>query len=48
MQSLLKLLQELKVPKIEPKIMIVPIDKSKTQNHSYQLQLHLNIRKNNN
>ncbi|WP_185806783.1 hypothetical protein [Bacillus sp. HMF5848] len=48
MQNLLKLLQELKVPNIEPKIMIVPIDKSNPQEDYYQLQLDLNTRKNNN
>ncbi|MFS0865338.1 hypothetical protein [Fredinandcohnia sp. 179-A 10B2 NHS] len=48
MQNLLKLLQELKVPNIETKIMIVPNDKNKTQEDTYQLQLDIDISKNSN
>jgi hypothetical protein len=43
MQNLLRLLQELKVPAIEPVIMVEPIDKDSVEEQelSYQLQLNL-------
>lgn len=43
MQNLLHLLQELKVPAIEPVLMAEPIDENATEEQelSYQLQLNL-------